>query len=512
MDDFLRRHAEAIEGVISGFDRVIFRGVLRSINYAHGLDRFLTAKGILLKDFPAFAQRSTGQIADHARQIALRARRPYIYLESAAARKDDLARSVAQRDSVREGLICVLCTVEPCRTADLAYDKATNRLRVIYRLRKCRFFYFYTMDREFGFMHVRLQSWIPFDLQVYVNGRSYLAQQMERQGLSFTRAANAFSHIGDYPRAQKILDQLHRRHWPKTLNVLARRVNPLLEAMGWTGDFGYYWTIRESEVATDVVFQDRQRLQRVYPALTRHAIAHFGTRDVLRFLTGRCRGPRPNEVTTSWVQRVEGVRIKHAVNENSLKMYDKEGGILRIETTLNNPRRFQVLRRKGGALTWQKMSRGVRDIERRVQVSLAANARYLEALSVVGEKTPSHQILDAVSQPVTKDGYRYRALRPVSPEESRVFRAVLCGEHLLHGLRNRDVQARLYEARANNRPEARRRASPVCRQLRLLRAHGLLRKVGGRNLYRVSPSGHQVMTTALLFRHSDVPLLSTDAA
>ncbi|NLT71252.1 MAG: hypothetical protein GXX91_11240 [Verrucomicrobiaceae bacterium] len=511
MNDFLKRHSEAIEGVLSGFDRLIFRGVLRSINYARGLDRFLTAKGILLKQFAGFAEDCTRKIADRAKEIASDAQRPYIYLESSGVDKDKMARDMAEREGIREGLICVLAVIEPCVTAQVVSNKLTGHREVGYRLRKCRFFYFYLLDREFGLMHVRLQSWVPFDLQVYINGRSYLARQLEREGIPFVRRANALMRVGDYGRAQQLLDQLLRRNWPKTLNVLARRVNPILNRLGLVGDFGYYWMTQESEVATDIVFKDPEALHRIYPALIDHALRHFHSRDVLRFLTGRDAQRLPNQITTSYRKREEGVRIKHAVNENSLKMYDKEGCILRIETTINNPRRFQVLRRKGGALAWQHMSKGVRDLGRRVEISLAANARYLEALSVVGETTPSQRILDAVSQPVRKDGYRYRALRPVSPEDSSLFGAVLHGEHLLNGLTNRDVQACLFEAPARHPHEARRRASYVSRKIRLLRAHGLVRKVARRNIYRLTQRGHQVMSTAHRFRQSDVALLQNEA-
>ena len=511
MNDFLKRHSEAIEGVISGFDRLIFRGVLRSINYDRGLDKFLAARGVLLKDFKRFVGQCTARIASHAEGVAQRAGRPYIYLESAGVRKDDYAREIARRDSLSGGLICVLAVVEPCQTADLAYDKPTNRLRVIFRLRKCRFFYFYYLDKEFGLMHVRLQSWVPFDLQVYINGRLYLARQLEREGIPFEQRHNAFIHLGNYPRAQALLDRLVNRNWAETLNALAARVNPLLESLGLTEEFGYYWTIYESEMATDVVFKDRRALQAVYPALTGHAMAHFASRDVMRFLGGRDGGALPKSAVSSLKKRPEGVRIRHAINENSLKMYDKEGCILRVETTINNPRRFLVLRRRHGTLKWEKMCKGVRDIARRAQVSLAANGRYLDALSVVGETTPSHRLLDPVSRPITKLGHRYRALRPISPDDSRILQAILYGEGLIRGFTNRDLQASLFNHKPSNSREVRCRAGWVCRKLKLLRAHGLVCKVPKRNLYRINQRGHEVATTALIFRRTDVALLKVSA-
>jgi hypothetical protein len=147
-----------------------------------------------------------------------------------------------------------------------------------------------------------------------------------------------------------------------------------------------------------------------------------------------------------------------------------------------------------------------------VAVSLAANERYLQALAVVGEETPSHRILDPVSTPVYKHGQRYRALRPVSPQEARLFAALLAGEHLLAGFTNRQIQARLFSSPACDERERRRRSAFVSRQFRLLRAHGLIHKLSRHRRYRATPWGHAVMTTALIFRQTDATLLKREAA
>jgi hypothetical protein len=406
--------------------------------------------------------------------------------------------------------------VEPCQAFDLYRNREQKRLQLVSRQRKCRFFYFYFIDREFGLMHVRLQSWIPFGVQVCLNGRSYLARQMKREGIPFVQKDNTFAAIADVKRAQALLDRLSKRDWSKTLNRWGDRANPLLEWLGFAGPFGYYWSIRQSEVATDVMFRDAQSLREVYASLCRHAIEHFHSRDVMRFLSGKTSRILANEVVTRQEERPEGVRIKHTVNGNSIKMYDKQGSVLRIETTINNPRMFQVLHGRpaegGRALTWRKMRKGISDTRQRVEASLAANGRYLQALAVVGEETPSHRILDPVSMPVEKQGRRYRALRPVSPQEAILFEAILAGEHLLTGFTNRQVQHRLFASEARDLKERLRRSSFISRQLRLLRAHRLIHKVPKRRLYRTTTRGHTVMTTALIFRQTDAALLKQNAA
>jgi hypothetical protein len=296
---------------------------------------------------------------------------------------------------------------------------------------------------------------------------------------------------------------------------MAERVNPLLNDL-LKGVFPYYWTVRQSEYATDVLFRDAAALRKVYPSLWGHALGHFGSRQVMRFWGRSDRGRRPPEVVSYMKERPEGVCIKHRMNENTLKMYDKEGSVLRIETTMNNPYPFRVLRethRKGQpALAWQKMRKGVSDTPRRAEVSLGVNARYLDALAVVGEETPSHGILDPVSNAVTKGTYRYRPLRPISPDDSKLFAAVLQEQHLLHGVTNRQVRNYLFSSPPPDPVESKKRSAFVSRRFRLLRAHGLIHKVSCERVYRITPKGHKVMTTALLFRKTDFALLNPAVA
>jgi hypothetical protein len=252
-------------------------------------------------------------------------------------------------------------------------------------------------------------------------------------------------------------------------------------------------------------------LQRVYPALVDHAIRCFDSKEVLRFLGRRTNCRFDGEVATSYLVRPEGVRVRHWLQENSIKMYDKQGSVLRIETTINNARRFTVRRMttwKGvRRLRWVRMRQGVVDLGRRVEISRAANERYLEALAIVDVPSPAHELLDGVSRPVTKDQRPYRALRPVSPQDAAVFAAVLKGEFLLKGFTNRDLREQL-EHRPQSNPQERRRVSGrMTRRLRLLRAHGLIRKVSGTRYYRVTPKGQQIMTAALKLREADVARL-----
>jgi hypothetical protein len=391
-------------------------------------------------------------------------------------------------------------------------ERQTKTIRVVPAQRKCLHLYFYFVDREFGLLHVRLQTWLPFTIQVCLNGREYLARCMERAGMKYEQRDNCFTSIDDLPRAQKMLDRLTGRRWERFLNALARRVNPLLDATFGFDKHGYYWTMGQSEYATDVLFRDAASLREVYPRLVNHTIQEMSCEDVLRFLGRRLDRRFKGEASSDVVKRREGVRVKHRVGENSIKMYDKQGSVLRIETTINNPRRFKARRwvtRKGQAgWHWVPLRKGLADIARRVEICRAANERYLEALAVVGQPQPIARTLDPVSRRVVRDRRPYRALRPVAADDAAVFRVLLRGEFVLQGFRNAEVRRALLP-QAEKDTERRRQASGrITRLLRLLRAHELIRKVPTTRYYRVTDKGQRLMTTALQVRAADLALLT----
>ena len=510
MQEFIKRHQDKVIGCLEGFDRLILHGSLQAIVYGEALSKFLYIQGIRFSDYKSFTIACTQTLARHAQQVAMNQGRPYRHLPSPKISKEDIARRIAEQDGIREGLICVLACIESCMTVSIRQREGGPKL--VREVRKCNFYYFYYMHPEFGLMHVRLQSWLPFDAQVYVNGRSYLQRQMEREGIGYIQRRNCFVRIDDIPRAQELLDQLRTCCWEAILTPLVMPLNPLLGSQGPFQGLTYYWTIRQSEIATDVMFQDEEALAGIYPSLCRHVMErHDGGRDVLRFFGKKESLKWRGEVVTEVSHLAEGVRIRHRMGANSIKMYDKEGSVLRIETTINDPGSFRVFRKAqnapNSALAWRVMCKGVSETSRRVEVSLAANRRYLDALAVVGDPAPAHRVLDPICQPVRKPSGRARALRPVGPEDAKLFEAVLHGEHTINGFTNGDIQSLLYASPARGPTEARRRSSRMGRSLRMLRCHGLIHKVGPRRLYRVSSKGNQAMTLALAIRQAATAII-----
>jgi hypothetical protein len=526
MNRFTAKYADCLAGVLSGFDRLVFRGTLRRLSYVQGLRDYLRQRNVLLKDFGAHAQAVTERVKQACEAAARQVQAPIQYLASADISKEEVARKIAQERGVRQGPVCLLRCVEPFVGYDIYRNAATKNLELVSRYRQCLHYYWYEVHPECGFLHVRLRTWFPFDVQVCLNGREWLARQLDREGLAYERYDNCFVHVEDFARAQALLDAQRRTAWPDLLDGLAHRANPQREEL--FGDFapGYYWTTRQSEWATDLVFTDPEGLRRLYPLLVRHGMTTLGSGDVLRFLgrkvgsDGRVPATIRAEVTSDVKTRAEGVRIKHRVNANSVKAYDKaytaERAVLRAETTLNDVSDLKVYRPKEGGpgdeKEWRVLRKGIADLHRRGQVSQAANERYLDALASVDDSTTLEERVRQVTEPTTWKGKRVRALRPLAAEDTALLEAVSRGEFTLNGLRNRDLRALLSGTEDGIAPEeVRRRAGRVTRQLRLLRAHGLLQKVPHTHRYQVTVSGRAIITAILTARHTPINQLAKAA-
>lgn len=502
METFLARYRPWITGVLSGFDRLVFRGSLPALIRKGGMYTFLHRAGVQLLDFKDFVQATSERLKGASLAQASEHDRPIRHLQSSTTNKEAFAQQLLKEYPVDTGLICVLTVVEPCRSFEYHRSQDPDQRGLKLRTRKCLHLYKYYLDPQFGWMNARIQTWFPFNIQICLNGREWLARQLQAEGTAdFKRHDNCFTWLGDHEIAQRLADQQLRTDWPNTLQAIARPLNPLHTQIfePWPQD--YYWTAYQTEWATDILFREPRLLADIYPSLVHHAMAHFQSPDVLRFLERKAHGNFTGELTTSFKNRPEGVRVKHWVKGNSIKMYDKGGSVLRVETTIANPLDFKVLRplqdQPDTTLAWRPMRKGVADLHRRAQVSQRANETYLDALAAVEDTTPLAELFDQVAKPVNYRKRRVRALRTGDPQDIDLLKTISRGEFATAGFRNRDLRPLLYPTtKTRSQDEERRLSAKVSRQLRLLRAHGLIRKVAKSHSYRLTAKG-QLLTAAL---------------
>lgn len=503
MNEFIIKHQDKITGMISCFDRIIIKGYL-PIGHTEGMQRFMNQHGLLLKDFKHLASTCSETIKAYGQNVADKAKRPFQYLYS-SVRKEQLAREIAERDGITQGLVCVFSIVEACQSFKLKWGEGKPQFER--NNPRCLCLYFYYIDREFGMMHVRIQTWFPFTIQIYLNGHEWLARKMTQHGIGYVQVDNAFVQIDDCKRAQRFADRFTRKNFPRILEVFACKVNPLLNEL--LKGMQYYWVIDQAEYATDILFKDRAALKDLYPKLLRHATMCFSAEDVMTFLGRKLNGNFKGEIQNNFKKRWPGARVKHRMKGNWIKMYDKHGCVLRIETVINHPYEFRVRRegkRRGlWVKGWYPMSKGISNFYRYAEVCLRANLAYIEALSVVDDPAKAYRLLNEICEPVKKNGKRRRGLNPLRKDDLSLFAAALRGEHFIHGFRNQDLAAHLNIPRSQDPQERKRQSARVTRLIQLLHAHRLIAKIPRTRRYRLTLRGVTFMSAVVWLHKKDLP-------
>jgi len=352
---------------------------------------------------------------------------------------------------------------------------------------------------------------VPFPIHIYLNGREWLAQQMNRAGIGYRRSGNCFPWIEHTSRAQELMNEQQRVHWSGLFDQLAEGIHPLLfSEMSRNYPMRYYWTCADSEWATDLMFRDPDQLRRIVPRLMRFGILTFSSPDVLRFmgkkLTRQGEGfGQPLPLNSDWKVRSNGARIKHRLGPNSIKLYDKayeeQGAVLRAEVTISVPKYFRIFRGTedpNSKPALRQMRQSVADLHARGEVSQRILDRYCDALAAVDDSTTLVELIAAIERPVRWKGKSVRALHPFEPRDHALLKAVNRGEFTIAGFRNRDLQSLLYEAPPKDKAEQRRRSAAVGRKLRMLRAHHLIRKLPRSHRYQVTKRGRQILNAILL--------------
>ncbi len=536
MKELLQKLGKRVIGVLSGFDRLLFRGHLRCVITTRGLDGYLYGAKVPMTDFDQHAKAVSRQLIEESLREPRECGCEVRYLDNSRTGKQDVAKQIAHRDGIHQGRICVLKAVEPCMSFALQRDRHTKTISLVRRQRKCLHLYHYFKHPQFGLMHVRLQTWFPFTIQVCLNGREWLARQLTAAGIGYQSHENCIWRVDDMDAAQTLFDQQRCAAWPALLNGLRRLVHPAHETIfaNCPPDArGYYWSTAESEWASDVLFQEPAEVLPLAERLVGQSMRVHGAGDVMRFLGrtvtsrglphGNFRGKIQSDVRCF----EQGLRIKHRLNANSVKMYNRPS-VLRFETTINNPAEFKVFRTSGadpeGPRAWRSLRKNVADLYRRAQVSQTSNNRYAAAQAAVLDddtrlKELAQSLCSRVRQPgrAKPDGSRtrsrtHRALNPFSPQDLLLLETVSRGEFVISGMRNGDLRKVLFGADPTDAREKRRCSSAVSRKLALLRAHGILRKVSKSHRYQVTAKGRQALSALLAAANATTDELTKLAA
>jgi hypothetical protein len=490
------RYQEQISGVLSCYDRILLQGTLPGWCYDQGMTTFLYSRQIKIFDYPRFAQVLREKVRENAERIA---RENGIEIEFIrkpdAFRKEKRIKDILKERGEQPGLVHIFSAMEACTSYKPWHDKKTGRTYLKYDSGKCLHYYFYFIDKTFGLCYLRVPTWAPFRLQFYMNGHNWLATKLTKRKISYVLRENAFLSIDDFTRAQELSDSIKVSDLHRALDGFAQKYCPVFQENGLT----YHWSTTQVEYATDIVFKRQADLHLLYDQIVRTAIHSVKPENIATFLGRKLHANYQGDLGNNFNTRIQGTRIKHQMGASSIKMYDKFGIILRIETTTNDVSEFKQYRevrsRSGEPIhKIAPMKKNIYSLFELKAIFKASNRRYLEFISMFDDQSRGVKNLNRISQPVETDDRSYRGFNLFSPDDLKLFEVLARGEFNIYGLQNKSL--RKYLPKTNT--------AAMTRVLKRLHLHGIIRKVGRTYKYYLTQLGKAVITAALSIRNISV--------
>lgn len=491
MTSLIERFAKQIRGVLSCYDRMVITGTLPGICYAEGMSSYLRTRQLRIFDYPRLMEPLRDQIRENAERLAREHGLEIEFIRKKNFRKEDRIQAILKARGAHPGLMHIFSAMEACASFYPWHDKATGHTGLRYKDGKCLHYYFYFLHPEFGLCYLRVPTWAPFRLQFYLNGHNWLANQMRKEGITFTQTDNTFLEISDWARAQALADAFPTQQLHQELDRLTEKFCPVVDQFERT----YHWSLMQVEYATDLVFRRQDELRPLYETLVRTAIHSVKPEHVTTFLGRKLHPLYQGELGNDFHTRIEGTRIRHHMGPVAIKMYDKLALVLRIETTTNDVTFFkhhrEVEHRTGTKETQlAPMQKTIYSLAPLRELLAAANRRYLEFLSQLVDPSAGVRKVEKLAAPVRHNRRTYRGFNLFAPDDLKLFVAMASGGFTISGFQNSTLRRKLPD----------RTGPQISRLLKCLHLHGLIKKVGRTYKYYLSRLGQEVVLTALKLR------------
>jgi len=481
------RYEDRIAGVLSCYDRIVITGTVPVICYAEGMTRFLYANGIRIFDYPEFAQTLRDRVRDRAAALASEAGLTIEHIAKSHIRKEEVVSRVLAQRGEHAGLVHVISAMEACDSYRPWHDKASGKTFVRPDSGKCLHYYFYFVDAALGLIYLRVPTWSPFRLQFYCNGHSWLARQLTAAGIGYTMADNAFIRIDDWPRARQLADALSPDQLHRILDHYAGLCCPVCDVFGQS----YHWSLMQVEYATDLVFRSTTTLGPLYDQLVRQSVLSVKSEQVASFFGRHITPQLAQEIGSQFSTRIEGTCIKHRFGKSSIKMYDKCGIVLRIETTTNDVSFFKHHRKvehRDGPPTRElaAVKKSIYSLIDLREILLGCNRRYLAHLSALDDYSAGVRALERLTKPRKIEEKTVKGINFFEPGDSALLHALQNPRVNIAGVRRADLLPEL-EMFSPNR---------LSRQLRRLLDIGVIKRVTGTYRYYLTKAGRAATAAA----------------
>ena len=499
MQNFIERHNTKIKGVISCFDRIVLTGTIPGICYAQGMSSFLTMKGIRIFDFTQWADPLRQEIRENAEKVAADNGLEIDFIRKKNFRKEDRIKDIIKERGTHPGLVHIFSAMEACTAYKPWHNKKTHKTYLKTVPGKCLHYYFYFITAELGPCYLRVPTWAPFRLQFYCNGHNLLASQLSKKKIDFQMLDNVFVQIDDFNKAQNFANDIKVKRIHRQLDKIVRQYCPIVRHFV----NNYHWSFMQIEYATDIVFKKKNALQPIYDEIVRTAIHSVKPENIATFLGRKLHGGYQDEMGNNFNTRVEGTCIKHRMGKVAIKMYDKFGIVLRVETVANDVSFFKHHRRvehRDG--TWEMknapLKKSIYSLPMLVELMKASNRRYIEFIAAIDDPSGGIKDLDKISKSVKENERSYRGFNLFDGDDLELFSVIIRGEFNISGFSNKSLRKVIKGKKGHQ----------VSRILKRLRKHGLIKKIANTYKYYLTALGRRVTATALKLREMYIiPLL-----
>lgn len=462
-------------------------GVVSFFRYHRGLP---FASGALMAPMTeAFVARIHDYVAKHSI--------PVVSFEK-GQRKDDVAKEYRDRFTGEEGVYLVGKAQEKARvwrTESRRNPETGARYPwLVWSTAMVNQYYFYAIDRDFGPFFLKFCSYFPYTAKLCLNGHEYLKRQLNRRRVEYEALDNGLARCFDLPLAQGIADGLSAELIDALLRKWLRRLPHPYTRQDRQAGYTYDISILQAEFSLTQML-DRPLSGRVLFEDVIRQNLDLGRPDQVHLIFDRRILPStPSRFRTRLITEGVTPTLHIDYKRSRIKQYHKEGRALRTETTINDPRDFDVGKR-------------LKNLPSLREIGFKANRRLLDVQTCDRDCILGQAAFDQLQAPLVVGSQRVSALRFGERRTLAVFGALTLFYLHTVDFRNADLKLRL--ARLLGLPLDALSAGRMSYELRRLRLRGLIERVPRSHRYRITPLGRRTaLFLTRLHAHLFTPALA----
>ena len=491
METFTRLFGSLLLFVYHCFDRIVINGYLNGLSRPEQVVHFVRAVlGLPIVSKELLSQRTN----DYQHWVESYARNHKIPIEWAAkgVRKEDCVLPVQRRMEKRKvfGVYFIFKSMEQGRTFRITVPKYPTQdpnYRILaHQTSRFTHYYFYVLDQVLGPIVIRIASFFPFHATYWLNGHSFIEQELKRNNIGFQKNDNAFLAVDDVAALQAAADRLSPQIIRKQLDYWTLILGPKFSNKERAQmSLSRFYSITQIEYCRNFIFKRHFPIHNIFERsceiglwrLTANRISEiFGVR-----LNKRLKGK-----LAAVIDQIEhGHHVLRAYWKHAfLKQYEKFSRFLRNELVSNNLHDFGL----------KKGLDHLDAVRKRFQIITDRFAGFQAQCLNVHVDFP---LLQRIALPITIGTVRFPGIKIHDPRVIRLLEVLLHNGSTIGGwTANQIHQAVLTTFQLSPNHYG---LNQLRYDLRKLKGHGLIERDGSRYAYRLTAKGVDVALLFLFF-------------